>query len=124
MPTLPPLTRGLRGRCPNCGARGVRDGLWELHEACPSCHYGFVREDGYWAGAMTVLMAMVIVGFFTVFMIGVLATWPNVPWTALGIVTACVNVLISLVLYSWAKTIWVGLDLAFNPSSGDEAARD
>lgn len=97
-------------------------GPWEIRDRCPACRYGFVREDGYWVGAMTVLMALVIVGFAIVFVTGMVVTWPDVPWTGLGIVTVVVNGLVSFLLYSWSKTIWVGIDLAFNPPSVSEEA--
>lgn len=129
MASITPIARGLRGRCPNCGARGIHDGLWELHDECPTCSHTFVREEGYWVGAMTILMALVIIGFFVTFAIGVLLTWPDVPWTTVGYATIAVNALTSLLLYGLAKTIWVGIDLGFNPSHrtdspGDTAARD
>jgi uncharacterized protein (DUF983 family) len=125
MASFTPLARGLKGQCPNCGSRGVHDGLWELQDACPSCRHTFLREDGYWVGAMTVLMALIIFFFFLAFAVGVLLTWPDVPWTTVAYATIGVNALVSLLAYGWAKTIWVGLDLAFNPVKAEgHDARD
>jgi uncharacterized protein (DUF983 family) len=115
-----PLARGLAGRCPACGGRGVFDGLNELQEACPSCRFSFVREEGYWLGAMIVIMALVLGIFGTWFVGGMLLTWPDVPWTGLLVGGILLNALVPVLLYGWSKTIWVGIDLAFNPARAEE----
>ena len=115
-----PLVRGLRGRCSSCGGRGVFASLNELKEACPTCRFSFVREEGYWLGAMIVIMALVLIVFGTWFVGGMLLTWPDVPWTGLLIGGILLNAIVPLVLYGWSKTIWVGLDLAFNPARAEE----
>ena len=118
-----PLVRGVLGSCPNCGARGVFKGIADLRPACPDCHLSFVREEGYWVGAMIVIMALVLIFFGTFFVGGMLLTWPDVPWTGLLIGGIVLNGLVPFVLYGWSKTIWLGLDLAFNPASADEFLR-
>jgi uncharacterized protein (DUF983 family) len=52
-----------RGQCPHCGARGIFSGLNDLKDHCPTCRFSFVREEGYWLGAMIVIMALVIIIF-------------------------------------------------------------
>lgn len=115
-----PLVWGLRGRCPACGGRGVFAGLHELKETCPTCGFSFVREEGYWLGAMIVIMGLVLGLFGTWFVGGMLLTWPDVPWTALLVGGIVLNGLVPVVLYGWSKTIWVGVDLAFNPARIEE----
>lgn len=117
---LQPLARGLAGTCPHCGGRGIFRSLAELTDTCPTCGFSFVREDGYWVGAMTVIMALILLVFGAWFVGGMLLTWPEVPWTGLLIGGIAINGLIPLVLYGWSKTIWVGLDLTFNPARADE----
>jgi uncharacterized protein (DUF983 family) len=128
-PAAPPsrlttLFRGVRGRCPNCGGRGIFAGIAELQDACPTCRFSFVREEGYWLGAMIVIMALVLVSFGTWFVGGMLLTWPDVPWTGLMIGGLLINGVIPFVLYGWSKAIWVGLDLAFNPARAEEFTPD
>jgi uncharacterized protein (DUF983 family) len=117
---LAPLARGLRGACPHCGGRGIFKGIADLEDACPSCGFSFVREEGYWVGAMTVIMALVLVVFGTWFVGGLLLTWPDVPWTGLLVGGILLNGLVPFVLYGWSKTIWLGLDLTFNPARAEE----
>lgn len=125
VPSAPPskprvIARGLRGRCPHCGGRGIFAGLDELQEACPTCGFSFVREEGYWVGAMIVIFGVVL-GIFAVWFVGgMLVTWPDVPWTVLLIGGLVLNGLVPFVLYGWSKAVWVGLDLAFNPARAEE----
>jgi uncharacterized protein (DUF983 family) len=121
---LTTLLWGVRGRCPNCGSRGIFAGIAELQDACPACRFSFVREEGYWLGAMIVIMALVLVSFGTWFVGGMLLTWPDVPWTGLMIGGLLINGVIPFVLYGWSKAIWVGLDLAFNPARAEEFLPD
>lgn len=114
------LGRGFRGACPHCGGRGIFAGFTELKPACPSCGFSFVREEGYWVGAMTVIMAIVLIVFGVWFVGGMLITWPDVPWTGLLIGGILLNGIVPFVLYGWSKTIWLGLDMAFNPARADE----
>ena len=117
---IAPLLRGCRGACPHCGGRGVFASIVELKDACPTCGFSFVREEGYWVGAMTVIMALILVVFGAWFVGGMLLTWPDVPWTALLVGGLVLNGLIPILLYGWSKTIWVGLDLTFNPARAEE----
>lgn len=117
---IAPLVRGFVGACPNCGGRGVFASINELAEHCPTCRFSFVREEGYWVGAMTVIMAVILLVFGAWFVGGMLLTWPDVPWTGLMIGGVVLNALVPVLLYGWSKAIWVGLDLTFTPARADE----
>ncbi len=119
-----PLYRGLRGACPHCGGRGIFAGVNDLTDHCPTCRFSFVREEGYWLGAMIVIMALVILIFGTWTVGGLLLTWPDVPWTMLTVVGIGLNIVVPFALYGWSKTIWVGLDITFNPARIEEFAPD
>lgn len=96
--------------------------MTELKERCPTCGLGFVREEGYWLGAMVVILALVIGVFFVFFVGGMLLTWPDPPWTALLIGSILLNALVPIVAYGWSKTIWLGIDHALWPTSAVEEA--
>ena len=117
---LSPLARGFRGACPTCGGRKVFRGIADLKDSCPSCGFSFVREEGYWLGAMMVIMALILVVFGSWFVGGMLLTWPDVPWTGLLIGGIVLNAAIPVLLYGWSKTIWLGLDMTFNPARAEE----
>jgi len=119
-----PLRRGLRGRCPNCGGGGLFRGVTDIKDVCPTCGLSFIREDGYWVGAMIVLMAWVLVIFGVWSVGGMLLLWPDVPWTGLVVGGVILNAVVPFTFYAWSKTIWIGLDLTFNPARADEFVVD
>ena len=121
---ITPLFRGFTGSCPHCGGRGVFKGIAELKDACPTCRFSFVREEGYWLGAMIVIFGIILVLFGGWFVGGMLLTWPDVPWNRLLIGGILINGLVPFLLYGWSKTIWVGLDMTFNPARIEEFAPD
>lgn len=44
------LLRGLRARCPACGAGGVFVRAFTTSEACAGCGFAFERGPGHWVG--------------------------------------------------------------------------
>jgi uncharacterized protein (DUF983 family) len=120
------IGRALSRRCPRCGSGDVFSGWFDLVGNCPSCGLHFEREQGYWVGAMIINTAVAIVGLFGVFLLGLLLTWPDVPWEAMTIGTAVVAGLIPLVAYPYSKTLWLAYDLRVHPleQAEEEAARN
>jgi uncharacterized protein (DUF983 family) len=119
---LTPVVRGLLGACGWCGGRGLFASVNELRERCPTCGLWYEREDGYWLGAMTVSISAVIGAFAVFFVGGMLLSWPDVPWNALLVGGVVLNGAIPLLGYGWAKTTWVGIDLAMHPPEPHEEA--
>ena len=117
------LGRGLVKRCPACGEKHLFQRFFTLKETCPGCDLTFEREEGYWLGAMVVAMALVIIVFSAVFLVGVLFTWPDVPWTGLTWATIIANLVVPIVGYPWCKTVWMGIHHAFVPSNRHETHR-
>lgn len=116
------LSRGMRKRCARCGERDVWASFFELKDRCPRCGYLFVREDGYWVGAMTVIVVLTELVFGIAFVGGMLLTWPDVPWTGLLIAGLVLNAVVPVAFYPWSKTMWIGLDLFFSPPTAAEEA--
>jgi uncharacterized protein (DUF983 family) len=96
--------------------------LTELQDRCPTCAFGFVREEGYWLGAMAVIFAIVEVVFGALLVVTIASTWPDVPWTPLLIAGLVLNGVVPFVGYGWAKTIWMGVHYAFSPATATEEA--
>lgn len=116
------IRRGVQRRCARCGERDVWASFYELKDRCPRCGYLFVREDGYWVGAMTVLIVLTEIVFGIVFVGGMILTWPDVPWTFFLVTGLVLNAVVPIAFYPWSKTTWIGLDLFFNPPSATEEA--
>jgi len=113
---------GITGRCPACGSRGIFKGITDLKEDCPTCGLHFEREDGFWLGSMVVIMAMVLAVFAIVTVGGIVAFWPDVPWTAVTIAGVLANIAVPILGYGWAKSVWQGLAWGFSPPTIAEAA--
>lgn len=90
----------------------------DLQPSCPTCGLAFEREEGYWVGAMIVIFALVEVVFGLVLVLGIVLTWPDVPWTALLVAGLVLNGVVPFVGYGWAKAIWLGLDHGFSDVDG------
>jgi len=117
------LSRGLRKKCPICGTGNLFTGYFTLPDRCPRCDLEFEREEGYWLGAMVVAMGITEAIFGTVFVGGMLLTWPDVPWTAFLIAGLALNAIVPVALYPWSKTTWMGLHHAFVTTNRDETTR-
>ncbi|MBA2530447.1 MAG: DUF983 domain-containing protein [Euzebyales bacterium] len=117
------LGRALRRRCPLCGSGGIFDGWFSLRQRCPGCNFSFEREEGYWVGAMIANIAAAEGLFALVFLGGVVVTYPDVPWAALGIAGAVVMVGLPIAFYPLSKTLWLWADLALlHPLDADDLA--
>jgi uncharacterized protein (DUF983 family) len=117
--------RGITGACPRCGGRGINATFFDLQDACPNCSWTFEREEGYWVGAMVVLMAAVLFLFGSFIVIGIVAFWPDVHWNVLLWTGLAMNGLIPVLLFRWSRTTWLGLHAAFVPAEleQDHASR-
>jgi uncharacterized protein (DUF983 family) len=116
------LGRGLVMRCPTCGAGDLFVSYYRMRERCLGCGTAFEREEGYWVGAMIVLIAATEGLFALWFVGGMLLTWPEVPWTGLLIGGVVLNLTFPVLGYSWSKTAWMGLHDAFVPEEPTQQA--
>jgi uncharacterized protein (DUF983 family) len=86
-----------------------------MADHCPRCGHHFERHEGYWLGAVMINTGVAVAVFAVVLVGGMVATWPDVPWAALLVVTVAVDVVFPVVWYPVSKTLWVALDLAVHP---------
>lgn len=113
------LARALRRQCPRCGAPAF-DSYFKLKQHCDSCGLEFEREPGYWAGALIVNTTVIFATFLVTFGVGILITWPDVPWTGFLITLLLVNGLVPVLFYPQSKTVWSAMELGWNPLEPDE----
>ncbi len=117
------LWRAVRRRCVVCGAPGIFEGWFTLRPRCPRCRFSFEREEGYWVGALIANIAAAEGLFALVFVGGIVATQPDVPWTALSIAGFVLMLTVPVVFYPLSKTLWLWADLAFlHPLDADDLA--
>ncbi len=117
------LSWALRRRCPVCGHRPVFDGWFAIKNRCPSCGFSFEREEGYWVGALIANIAAAEALFAVLFIGGIIVTYPDVPWTALGIAAGLAMITLPIVFYPLSKMLWLWVDLGFiHPLDADDLA--
>ncbi len=112
--------RALLARCPLCGDKRIWASFGQTVDVCPGCGYRYAREEGYWVGGLIIAIAIAMGLFFVMVVGGMLATWPDVPWTGLLIATLAAMALAPILLYRQSKTLWVWLDLKIHPYQGSE----
>ena len=113
------LRHAFARRCPWCGGRGVFASWFEMKPACPACGYRFEREEGYWVGAMVVIMGLVEIAFGALMLLGIALTYPDVPWTPLLAVGLALMVVVPVLGYPLAKLLWIAIDLLVHHRRGD-----
>lgn len=120
------VVRGMTGRCPLCGGRGVFLSWFKLAERCPSCGHRFDRkpEEGFFLGAYTLNLGLVLALLSADLFAYGLATGDIIgvpPWT-LVVAAAVIAVVVPLVGYPASQTTWSAIDLAMNPPEPVEQA--
>lgn len=93
-----------------------------MTEHCRRCGIEFEREEGYWVGAMIINTTLTFATFLVVFGGSIILTWPDVPWTAVLVVTIAANILIPVWFYPISKTLWMAFELSWHPLEEDEVA--
>lgn len=114
------VARGLRRRCPRCGARDIFRSFFELKERCPRCGVRFEREPGYWVGAMIIVTTITFALFLILLVGGIVITWPDVPWNWLLGVTIGANLIVPALAYPHSKTLWAALEMSWHPLEPSE----
>jgi uncharacterized protein (DUF983 family) len=107
----------LRKRCARCGADEIFKSFWVLHDYCPNCGYRFEREEGYWVGAIIINTAVTETLFLVVFLTMLFASLPDIQWLPLLATALVLNGVFPVVFFPHSKTIWVALNLYFNPAT-------
>ena len=108
----------VRGRCPRCrkGAifqSNLQGKIGFMNETCSVCGLRFLREAGYFLGAMYISYTL---GVFTVLPVAIyLAVVPQ--WSLVAIMlVALVQTLISMPLFlRFSRVIWLYADQAIDP---------
>jgi len=113
------IMRGLRRRCPRCGAGKLFCGYFEMVKECPACHHRFEQrpEDGFFLGALTVNLTitegLLLLGVFVY--IAVLASGDGgVPVLPVTLGAIGLAVLLPILFYPFAKSIWAAIELALH----------
>ncbi len=120
------VARGMVGRCPLCGGRGLFVRWFTLRERCPTCGLRFDRkpEEAFFLGAYTLNLGLVLsLLCIDLFLYG-LAEGGVIgvpPWTLVA-GAVVIAVVVPLLGYPASKTTWSAIDLAMHPLDPVEQA--
>jgi uncharacterized protein (DUF983 family) len=110
------VARALRRRCPLCGGSGLFEGWVEPRAMCPRCQLKLDRGEGdFFLGGYTLNFIAVELILSAFLLVGIVTTWPDVPWTLLLWVGAPVMVVVPIALYPSTRLLWLAIDLAMRP---------
>jgi uncharacterized protein (DUF983 family) len=110
------IWRALRLRCPNCEGGPLFSRWVKMSRSCPSCQLLLDRGEGdYFLGGYTINFLaselLIVVGAG----VGIVLTWPEVPWRLLTWSLVSLMVVAPVIFYPFAKTLWLAADLIFRP---------
>ncbi len=110
-------------RCPYCLESPLRkEGSWfEFAEGCPVCHYQYDREAGYFWGAPW-MVSYPLVGIICLIAAVVLfpRVGPSIGMLGLATLLSVIAVATAVLLYPFARAIWMVGDHFLHPLSPNE----
>lgn len=109
------LFRALLLHCPHCGKGGIFNHFFSQKQVCPNCGLWLEREPGYYSGAMGINLIVSELLFTAGFVLLLVMTWPNPPWTWLQWGGAASMVIAPILLWPFSRTLWLATDLAIHP---------
>lgn len=117
-----PLLRTILGfRCPHCGRGAVLTGLFSMRERCEVCGFVFKRGNpAYFSGAVFINYLLGAGATILLFLVILLATWPNVPWNILKYAGPAGAIAVIVLLYPVSKMILLAVDVRMRPITEDE----
>ena len=113
--------RGLSRRCPVCGRGGLGRHWVVLPAVCPGCGFRFERAPGHFVGAVGMNTMATFGLMLLTIVVGVVATLPDVPFTAITLVAMALAFVVPVAFHVTAKLLWVAIDLLMNPLEAHEA---
>jgi uncharacterized protein (DUF983 family) len=113
IPALTLLIRALRRQCPICGSSGIWKSWIEVKEECPNCHYRFVRENGYFLGAM--ILNVIFAEFLVMALMVVLLIKSDMIWWRIELIILPLAIITPILWNPYFKGFWFLLDLTAHP---------
>ena len=110
-------------RCPNCGGGPVLRHWFRMRERCGRCGLRIERgEHDYWIGSMMFNLVLSELIFAAVFVVVLIARWPNVPWDTMQWAAPLMMLIAPAVLFPFSKLVWLAFDLMLRPMTAAELA--
>ncbi len=92
-----------------------------MPEHCPRCGFKFERAPGHYVGAIGVSTVVTFGLILTTLLVGVLVTYPDVPFFPIAGATVAVAIVVPIAIHPTTRLSWVALDLVLDPLRDGEA---
>ncbi len=84
-------------------------------ERCPRCRLRFEREEGAFLGSLVLNYSVTGLSLIAYLVVVLVLTLPHPPVLLLTVGAVGIAVLVPLVAYPFAKTMWAAIDLLLHP---------
>lgn len=112
------LLRGLFRRCPACGQGKLFRRWFKLAERCPRCGLVLEREEGAFLGSLAINYGVTGVTTIAFVIIMMVRTLPDPSIFTITAGAIALTMLVPLLFYPFAKTIWAAIDLLLHRRRG------
>lgn len=112
--------RALRLRCPLCGQGQLFRSWMIMHVECPHCGARFEREPGFFLGSIYInygLTALIVAVAYPALLFNQIVPEQTLLWSALAF-----TVLFPVLIFPWARSLWIGFDQWRDPREGETGA--
>jgi uncharacterized protein (DUF983 family) len=107
-PILKTLLRCLRLRCPACGQSSIVQSPFIIKHHCSSCDTLFMREEGFFAGAMLVNIITTEIVVLAIYLIHLLLIGSN--YELLITVLFTVGLVFPIAFYHYSWSVWLNFN--------------
>ena len=111
------FSRAIRLRCPLCGQGKLFRRWFIMHAQCSHCGVKFQREPGFFLGSIYVnygLTALIVAIAYPLLLFR-----GRMPKDQLLIGSLAFTVLFPMLLFPWARSLWLGFDQWYDPRPGE-----
>lgn len=109
------LGRAIRRQCPACGSNGIYQGWISIKNECPACGYLFVRESGYFLGALAV--NIIVSELISMMVLVALLIWTDLEWWKVELIVLPLALGLPFLFIPFARGLWMALDLRVQPQN-------
>jgi uncharacterized protein (DUF983 family) len=110
------LVRALRLRCPACGQTAIfQPWSFRMPRECSHCRLALESESGFYLGAIYVNYGVTSLAILVTYVVMTFAMQASAN-TKLA-VCAAIAVILPLLMFRHARSLWLAMDAYFDPSS-------
>lgn len=113
------MTRALTKRCPRCGERKIFDSWFRIRERCPACSLVMQRGEGAFLGSLSLNYGVTGAAFIALLVVWLVLDLPDLQFVPLLLSSIGLCLIVPVVFYPFAKTIWSAIELMLRTESDD-----